>query len=261
MTRLKGKIKSIPVISVTEGMQVLLNNNVIAIVKKIKDNGFIIIHNPNYDDGDTTPDALKTLVVEYEQFEKGNFKEFPHLKQLPLKYSQWQTAIDNGEVDSDKEVEFEVVTRAIPCPDNIEGCELLHVRTYVKIIPQRLSEFRDKYADMYVGANRKKIALDLNEHAIPIIPLGLIFNIGGVDYFGATDNKGRNLAVVPATSQLLPSKDPNQKWKFVEADKKGYTLEEVRMIAYDCYKIGIQQGQDPGTTPFEETFKLVLVRY
>lgn len=46
---------------------------------------------------------------------------------LPLKFSQIQSAIDNGEVDSDKEVEFEIIDKTI----------VDYYTIYAKIIPQK----------------------------------------------------------------------------------------------------------------------------
>lgn len=221
MTRLKGKVKSIAVTEVAEGQQVCIAWKNGLTIHKTKLTG--------------AADYMRTLVVEYEDLKEYRQDNPPfsgpypptsdYRKQLSLKYSQWQSAIDNGEVDSDKEVEFEVVSTSCDCigmckhdnPD--KDCTN---KVLAKIIPQRLSEFRDKYADMYVGANRKKIALDLNEHAIPIIPLGLIFNIGGIDYFGATDNKGRNLSVIPTTGSKKMYSEEDMKAAF---ESEGHTLE------------------------------------
>lgn len=84
------------------------------------------------------PDELKTLVVEYDA-EKKNYldvdntfeKKYKTL-QLPLKYSQWQSAIDNGEVDSDKVVEFETINELKK--EIAIGKPLI---TIAKIIPQK----------------------------------------------------------------------------------------------------------------------------
>ena len=75
---------------------------------------------------------LKTLVVEYDDFDQSGMRVFAKqsmvpLKQLPLKYSQWQLAIDNGEVDSDKVVEFE------PSVTTLDKWGF----SYAKIIPQK----------------------------------------------------------------------------------------------------------------------------
>lgn len=43
----------------------------------------------------------------------------------------------------------------------------------------------------------KTIELTTDDRGVPIIPLGLIFNIKGVDYVGSCDNQGRNFAVHP----------------------------------------------------------------
>lgn len=50
---------------------------------------------------------------------------------LPLKFSQIQSAIDNGEVDSDKVVEFEIV------PRYLEEKDVNSINGFAKIIPQK----------------------------------------------------------------------------------------------------------------------------
>lgn len=128
MAKKQGKIKSIPVTNVIEGMQVLTPYEVGIIIEnnsnslkeytiKRKDGGLVFY----------SKNKLKTLVVEYEEdltnhnidshnwcsrcnnsiFHKSEHKL--KLFTIPLKYSQWQNAIDNGEVDSDKVVEFEII--------------------------------------------------------------------------------------------------------------------------------------------------------
>lgn len=53
------------------------------------------------------PDELKTLVVEYEDTQTWGIEGVSKTKQyLPLIYSQWQSAIENGQVDTNKIVEF-----------------------------------------------------------------------------------------------------------------------------------------------------------
>lgn len=109
--RKQGKIKSIPVTEVIEGMQVYHNIHGIGKVLRIDEDRFTVrlgvfdLTHRNF-----SISELKTLVFEYpsnqEEILRGEIpKDF---KQIPLKYSQWQSALDNNEVDSDKVVEFEI---------------------------------------------------------------------------------------------------------------------------------------------------------
>jgi len=103
----QGKIKAIPVKGITEGIQVCFTSGgklipvIVASAKSIhyKDNEI------NIDYAKQIMSELKTLVVECEEPLSQNYDI---KKSLPLKYSQWQSAIDNGEVDSGKVVEFEI---------------------------------------------------------------------------------------------------------------------------------------------------------
>lgn len=123
MKMFKGKVKSIvvkesniclggPYILFFDGVTILGDINKIGLdIVNIKSNGL------NFG---ATKSELRTLVVEYEeQTERGGiyfkngyglikFKEID-IKQLPLKYSQWQLAIDNGEVDTEKEIGIEII--------------------------------------------------------------------------------------------------------------------------------------------------------
>jgi hypothetical protein len=99
----QGKVKSVPVSEVTEGMQVVLKNQIINLIGDMLFNKDLI-------------EVCKTLVVEYE-LEKKNYsldnsytKKFKEM-QIPLKFKQWQAAIDNNEVDSEKIVNFELKQR------------------------------------------------------------------------------------------------------------------------------------------------------
>lgn len=138
----QGKVKAIPVKEVTEGMQVVRNNNIGKIIGLPHYNKFTEEHlvDVKWKSGILSPvndiTLLKTLVVEYEDVwfttgkPKGGFSK--GIKQLPLKYSQWQSAIDNGEVNSDKVVEFEIM--------DFKGWDFLkqenHPDQFAKIIPQ-----------------------------------------------------------------------------------------------------------------------------
>lgn len=148
MKHLQGKVISIPVKEVTEGMQVLTQYG-ICTVRAFKDNivWILMLGNKNplsFKDACLGYDytllvtELKTLVVEYkeeghEDWAGDNYTGEPiwidgKVKQLPLKYSQWQSVIDSGKVDSDKIVEFEIINR--PYLDD---------RDIAKIIPQKSS--------------------------------------------------------------------------------------------------------------------------
>lgn len=134
MTRLKGKVKAIPVISVTEGQQVLYSNSIEVLQAVISSEKHCFLK--GYDPEDLVEiTELKTLVVEYRKETHNPNDTYPHrtlIKQLPLKYSQWQSAIDNGEVDNDKEVEFEVVNMVLSTT-----CEDDYDYQIAKIIPQQ----------------------------------------------------------------------------------------------------------------------------
>lgn len=111
---MKGKVKSIETKDVSRNKQLL--HSKYGIVTSEGGAGSIVrLSNKTAVDYR----ELKTLVVEYEELDlaynedKRNLdrlKEgFPlQTKQLPLKYSQWQEVIDNNEIDTDKEIEFEL---------------------------------------------------------------------------------------------------------------------------------------------------------
>lgn len=163
MTRLKGKVKSIPVTQVTEEMQVQWVRWKDKIYK-------VAIHFPIdkqvrlIELGDKVQShaidisELKTLVVEYKyeyEYDDDSRQTVYDIrtKQLPLKYSQWQSAIDNGEVDSEKEIEWEEFTI------NAQSLTKDWVRG-AKIIPQKkkrmYSEEDMKQFGLWLGKNFKK---------------------------------------------------------------------------------------------------------
>lgn len=77
---------------------------------------------------------LKTLVVEYLHDEDNGIiipRHMRTMKTVPLKYSQWQSSIDNGEVDADKVVTFEVITER----KRYEGDGDTYLKEIAKIIP------------------------------------------------------------------------------------------------------------------------------
>lgn len=107
---MQGKIKAIPVKEVIKGMQVTYNDVVYVVVKcQSNSNDLIIrrINATNLVDITNLNINLKTLVVEYQDHTV--WYESKPVIQIPLKHSQWQKAIDNKEVDSDKIIEFEEI--------------------------------------------------------------------------------------------------------------------------------------------------------
>lgn len=132
MAKKQGKVKAIPVKEVTEGMQVLCLNKYVGKVNHIDSDKGTHVGISYY-----CSSELKTLVVEYEDTQTWGIEGVSKTKQyLPLMYSQWQSAIDNGEIDSDKEVEFEI--KDCVWKDTIEGKDTL-VPTFqiAKIVPQK----------------------------------------------------------------------------------------------------------------------------
>ena len=132
----QGKVKSVPVKAkdLTKGIQVIdkfgnvskvysidsINKNYVEIEILCRD-GEIRYHSDYLEN-------LKTLVVEYDY--RGAYDGKPHhLTQLPLKRSQWQSAIDNNEVDSDKIVDFEIIDPILKSH--------LSDQEYAEIIPQK----------------------------------------------------------------------------------------------------------------------------
>lgn len=121
-----GRIKSVVVSreNLKEGMQIYVKNFTNWLIGQI----LIIEDDEVFTDtcGWVLIDSeFKQLVVE---FEDGNdliestaesFYQEGKRKQLPLKFSQWQSALLNDEVDSGKEIEFEVIERQ----GDIEGYE------------------------------------------------------------------------------------------------------------------------------------------
>lgn len=133
----QGKVKSIPLTKeqVIEGINVLVDGDDAIFIVITTDDISGKVRVQCKESGNSIVDAseLKTLVVEYTvqipHPELGSITSFPY--QLPLKYSQWQSAIDNGEVDSDKEVEFEIV------PRYLEEKDVNSSNGFAKIIPQK----------------------------------------------------------------------------------------------------------------------------
>lgn len=163
MAKKQGKIKAIPVKEVTEGMQVVLNSRFVCKVISIYTDGY---YGLQYIDGTITStrciEKTKTLVVEYEDLDRISAlqsldcepEDYNTYKQIPLKYSQWESALDNGEVDSDKVVEFE-----------IKGLEVIESDShYAKVIPQKKRIYTRNEVEKLI----MKYALD--QHSIVCSP-------------------------------------------------------------------------------------------
>jgi hypothetical protein len=144
MAKKQGKVKMVPAKEIREGMQFIDTNRGGLIVKITSTDGGIMVDNHWRVAGGW----LMMLVVEYTEYEQvypksgrdfqGHEKYDDVTYQIPLKYSQWQSAIDNGELNSDKMVEFEIVKRAY----NKDGFPITnavyeddYVKSYAKIIP------------------------------------------------------------------------------------------------------------------------------
>jgi hypothetical protein len=154
----QGKVKSIPVIEVIEGMQVIDPfGNIAKVITPIPQGEQKLTHfEVKCRDGVTRDNAsiinqLKTLVVEYEEEQNKTWEQFEFdkkadliTKQIPLKWKQWEAAIDNGEVDSDKTVQFEILRKFASMKLSNEE----YYAEYAKIIPQRAINFQEKYKNI-----------------------------------------------------------------------------------------------------------------
>ena len=159
----EGKVIDIPVKEVTKGMQVILINKstgnmlirrVVAMLTdtkvRLEFQGIL---------SEVKLSELKELVIEYEEeptkeqiqqirstydcaFYGYNWQakvdKLRKSKQLPLKYSQWQAAIDNGEVRSNKKVKFEIMDY---------GNKQYGHPIYAKIIPQKERKYTREYIE------------------------------------------------------------------------------------------------------------------
>lgn len=84
---------------------------------------------------------------------------------LPLKFSQIQSAIDNGEVDSDKEVEFEIKDGFVHGGEGVIT-DRFSIR-YAKIIPQKKRMYSEEEILMlldWLGPNSYHNANTLQPH-------------------------------------------------------------------------------------------------
>lgn len=117
--KLQGKIKSIPITHSKIGMQILLSANVNnkwqniigKITKVFTDHTHTLVNIDKLKNLGIESIELKILVIEYTEFNQyiGENEGYNSIKQIPLKYSQWQAAVDTNEVDSDKIVEFKII--------------------------------------------------------------------------------------------------------------------------------------------------------
>jgi hypothetical protein len=101
--KIQGKIIAIPVKEVFEGMQVMYNG-IIFHIEKISDNDSVKLLDLN---GNMEISRLKQIIV--ESSEKYMTNPPRPVSSLILKYSQWQSTINNGMIDSNKTIEFEVI--------------------------------------------------------------------------------------------------------------------------------------------------------
>lgn len=152
-----GKIKSVPVKEVTEGMQVISNRHLLnelgslgKVVKVLGDMVYIYSLNEKAEYMNYFADRekqimfhyikpiieLKTLVVEYELGYKDDVGH-ERINQISLKNSQWQKAVHNGEVDGDKIVEFQIVVEESSYEDDETIRPMTYRTVYAKIIPAK----------------------------------------------------------------------------------------------------------------------------
>lgn len=150
MAKKQGKVKAIPAKEVTEGMQITWltsTGRLTSKVKEIRGNVYWVEFNGRpLNILPVDRDMAEILIVEYEispgeTMSNGNVWRGAGntFEQVPLKFSQWQAAIENGEVDSNKVVEFEFKNLV----GNIEFDGCADPRTgmkdswIAKIIPQK----------------------------------------------------------------------------------------------------------------------------
>jgi len=111
----QGKIKAIPVKEITKGIQVLWENCMKGYIYTIidVDEDHFVLKSKNTQSfrlSKLHKASIQTLVVEFKtevvNTLSGSTKRLTD--QIPLKFSQWQAAIDNDEVDTNKEVIFQI---------------------------------------------------------------------------------------------------------------------------------------------------------
>lgn len=106
-----GKIKSIPLEEreIVAGIQVETLHGVGIVISGLKslENKFAVGLGKNRGVEDFFLSEIRTIVVEYFNPDNHNFDP-AEVEQFPLNLSQWQQAIDDKLIDSDKEIEFEI---------------------------------------------------------------------------------------------------------------------------------------------------------
>jgi len=151
----QGKIKAIPVKEVTEGMQLTYNGVTYTVTKAPHNNSnvFLIkrlnLNSTKLVDVTDLNIAFKTLVVIYEDndWRDGRSVNYTTVQSLPLKHSQWEAAIANNEVDTDKVVNFDIIDVYVneksgyktsdPFVIEKSGGTWIKETSYAKIIPKK----------------------------------------------------------------------------------------------------------------------------
>lgn len=115
----EGNIKSIPVINITDGMQIIIDGY-IRNISRYEDGKIWLFTNENDELGYYDLNRVKTLVVEYKDYFPANIKsgETPLLdksndlyyvvRQFPLSNSQWNYAMSNNLINTNNPVEFKI---------------------------------------------------------------------------------------------------------------------------------------------------------
>jgi hypothetical protein len=159
---MKAIIKSIPVTSVTEGMQIVrTTNNQVLIIERIDsdENGIPFVQFKGFGGSCAPLSQLKTIVVEYDYIDDIDV----YKTQLPLKHSDWQQAIDDGLVDSGKEVEAETVYNEERIVNGID------IGDYsAQLVPQQKRMYNIHQLRLAIGLGYIAGLKNLNPLAIPI---------------------------------------------------------------------------------------------
>jgi hypothetical protein len=149
MARLKGKVISKPLaLTPMLGVQAFYGNKIYKYAG-IVNRHYVFIGVKDHQDQLTASDPASKLKELFIEFPVGvTLKDGTLCTTIPLKYSQWQAAIDNGEVDSNKEVEFEIISTPFKQPANpihgiswskaqLDAGEDLTIIKIAKIIPTK----------------------------------------------------------------------------------------------------------------------------
>lgn len=158
MAKQQGKVKSIPAKGIVEGMYVCWQNvvdiwfwGIISSANKVKDpyHHCIDLRGNVGDIVTINFKDLRVLVIEYD------YHLSTKIQQLPLKRTQWQSAFDNKEVDTDKIVRFQIRESR----NLISG---VIYNTFARIIPERNPAYTNivkKKERLYTLEDVKSIAL------------------------------------------------------------------------------------------------------